>query len=627
MQRITSPRVFSALVALVVSTALPAVPARAWFDEPALVAKTSRDFTDSQWALDAVDARAAWQVSRGAGVTVAVVDSGVVDSYEFAGRLDPMVAIKRGTVVAAPTKDTHGHGTHIAGIIAAADDGRGVTGVAPAARVLPISVIDEPTNKSVVLAIQHAVNSGARVVNLSLGFDTDDGVCDAVAKAEAAGVLIIAAAGNDGDMRNPAAYPAACPSAISVAALSSRFAPATFSSFDQNVVLSAPGVDVLSVLPPASMIASDSGEHFGIAELSGTSQAAPVVSGIAALLLAVEPHLTPKEVRERLTKSAHDLGTEGWDAYTGFGIPSAARVLGLDAPALPVVRHISAKLFNDSRSFFFASPSDLWTVSWQPSSQLPSRYVLHRHGPAGVTTFEIDRTAVRFNLGSIVEGEWFELTAEYPDRSVSSFPVGLFDDAANEPQQVRIKRLSAKTVAVSFTIPRDADEWVVALLTPDGIPLVTREGGRLAANVRKVVKLKLPLKLEPQLTAERISAGVVVFSNGEPSVAQSRSLAPLHVLAVESATRLTATSVRVVGYAVDDVARDCRRARRRQLCVGDTVSVRVDGRSTTARIGADGFFVTSAQVRNGARRVAVSAHARRNTTLTSAKNIPITVIR
>jgi hypothetical protein len=244
-----------------------------------------------------------------------------------------------------------------------------------------------------------------------------------------------------------------------------------------------------------------------------------------------------------------------------------------------------------------------------------------------VTTFEIDRTAVRFNLGSIVEGEWFELTAEYPDRSVSSFPVGLFDDAANEPQQVRIKRLSAKTVAVSFTIPRDADEWVVALLTPDGIPLVTREGGRLAANVRKVVKLKLPLKLEPQLTAERISAGVVVFSNGEPSVAQSRSLAPLHVLAVESATRLTATSVRVVGYAVDDVARDCRRARRRQLCVGDTVSVRVDGRSTTARIGADGFFVTSAQVRNGARRVAVSAHARRNTTLTSAKNIPITVIR
>lgn len=615
----------AATSAVTASVLVLASPTAAWFDGPAIQTRMNGDLTDSQWALDAIDARAAWTVSRGEGVLVAVIDSGVSASPEFAGRLQPAFSVRAGAVEATAARDDVGHGTHVAGIIAAAADGTGVTGVAPDARVLSISVDSDASSRGIAAAVTHAVASGARVMNLSLGVEKDDGLCAAVAAADEAGVLVVAAAGNDGDAGNLPQYPSACPHALSVSALTARLTPATFTSFDANVALAAPGVDVLSVLPPTSQIAAEEEAYFGVAEMSGTSQAAPVVAGIAALLFAAEPQLSPTEARQRLISTAHDLGPSGWDAHTGHGLPSAARALGVTA-SLPVVRHVSAKLMNTSRGLF-SRPSKRWSLGWEPPAPLPTRYVLHRHGSTGTSSVTIDRTAVRFDAGVVAPGEWFELVAEYPDRNVSSFPAGLADYSTNEPQGVRIRRTALDTIVVSFTVTRAAEQWMVGLITRDGFPVLVREGGSLEANQRQVVRIKLPVRRDPQLNAESLSASVVVFSNGEPSEAESRRLPALNVLTFDSAARLTGSTVRVVGTAVNGAVRDCNRARKRRLCVGDAISVRAGGQVFTTRLDATGTFVVTIRTPAAATKVTVSAYARRDPRLNSAAGVKLGIVR
>lgn len=276
-----------------------------------------------QWALDAIHldravAPAASAAAAGGGAIVAVIDSGVdADHPELRGR-----------VIAGPDlvdgddrpDDLHGHGTHIAGIIAAAsNNGIGGAGIAPTARILAIRVLDATNNGSVAnvaAGIDAAVAARADVINLSLNWPQPSAALAAVTaamrRAAQAGIAVIVAAGNDAQGR--CEEPVLPQLALCVGALDDDLRLATFSSYGAGLSLVAPGERILS---------SWRGGEF--ARLSGTSQAAAAASGVAALL--VDRGLHGQAVLDRLVLSARDIGDAGPDPRTGNGLLDADRAV------------------------------------------------------------------------------------------------------------------------------------------------------------------------------------------------------------------------------------------------------------------------------------------------------------
>src|SRR4051794_271767 len=187
-----------------------------------------------QWDLATMNVPAAWQQSTGSGVTVAVLDTGVDAAHpDLAGQVLPGIDLVTGT--SGVSSDPHGHGTHVAGTIAAAaGNGVGVAGIAPGARVLPVRVMDATgtgTMSTVATGITWAADHGARVINMSLGATVQvAAVTNAVAYARSKGVVVVAAAGNDRADGSPALYPAADPGVVAVAATDSTDAYSSFSN-------------------------------------------------------------------------------------------------------------------------------------------------------------------------------------------------------------------------------------------------------------------------------------------------------------------------------------------------------------------------------------------------------------
>lgn len=272
-----------------------------------------------QWALGAVHARSAWELSRGRGVTVAVVDSGIGPTRELAGN------VSRTVNLAGPTTkrtDLQDHGTAVSCVIAAAADRRGlkgITGVAPAARIMSVRVFGAsgvaPTSR-VAQGIRWAVNHGADVVNASFE-DRDKPVLrSAVRYALRRGVIVVAGAGNEGDVGSPPQYPAAYPGVIAVAAVTPDLERADFSNEGDYVDVAAPGSHILSCDP------FDTLSYY-----EGTSLATPVVTGVVALLKSVRPRLGPADVERILRRTARDLGPVGRDDSYGWGVVDAAAAL------------------------------------------------------------------------------------------------------------------------------------------------------------------------------------------------------------------------------------------------------------------------------------------------------------
>ena len=289
-----------------------------------LAASTGGDpYRSQQWALDDLGAEALWPASTGSGVDVAVVDTGVNGTHrDFAGRICSGVAYLGSTGVAQTgqgTNDGNGHGTHVAGIAAAGTgDGFGVAGLAPSARIIPVRVLDAAgrgTSSDVARGITWAVDHGAEVVNLSLGGQYSMAVDTAVAYAESHGVLVVAAAGNDGPT-GPANYPAALDEALAVASYDQGDAISWFSTHGTYVDITAPGSGILST-------AKDGRWTY----MSGTSMATPYVAGAAALVLSREPGLSPAQVRARLQGTADDTGPIGHDTTFGWGLLDPAGAL------------------------------------------------------------------------------------------------------------------------------------------------------------------------------------------------------------------------------------------------------------------------------------------------------------
>ena len=285
-----------------------------------------------QWNLDLIESDAAHATATGTGAVIAVVDTGVAAGHpDLAGQILPGHDFVQDDDT---PQDGNGHGSHVSGIaIAATGNGVGISSVAPGAKLLPVRVLADDgsgTSEDVAAGIDWARTHGAQVINLSLGSEVPivgamggDEIDAAIRRALGAGLVVVAAAGNNGVP--VCEQPAAAEGLLCVGAVANRKQRAFFSSFGSGLGVVAPGgsslpaagEDILSTVPPD-----------GYEEIAGTSQAAPHVAGVAALL--VGKGLGGQAAVKRILDTATDLGPSGDDAEYGHGLVNArAAVAGL----------------------------------------------------------------------------------------------------------------------------------------------------------------------------------------------------------------------------------------------------------------------------------------------------------
>ncbi|WP_158598254.1 S8 family peptidase [Falsibacillus albus] len=261
-------------------------------------------------------------------VVVAVVDQGVDPNHpELASNLLPSYNAVNPMNQGMPDF----HGTHVAGIIAAKkDNGIGGFGINPNVKILSIDVFNRSwgaSDFSIAQGILTAVKKGANIINLSLGGPVDSPIIrEAVEEAIKKNIVVVAAAGNSGD--ETVDYPAAYEGVISVGSVNSQKQLSDFSSYGPSVDLVAPGEDIYSTL-------YDYEKKSTFASMSGTSMAAPVVSGAASLLLSKYPKLSPAQVEYILEHTADDLGAKGFDVKYGYGLINLVKALKFNTKNIP----------------------------------------------------------------------------------------------------------------------------------------------------------------------------------------------------------------------------------------------------------------------------------------------------
>ena len=272
------------------------------------------------WGVDRIDAELVWPSGNTADpIKVGIIDTGISNSHP-----DLLANVKRGVNTINPRKnwnDDNGHGSHVAGIVAGLDNDIGIIGVGPAIDLYAIKVLGASGSgylSDVIEGIQWAIANNVQVINMSLGTASDvQSFHDAVILAKNSGIVVVAAAGNSG---GSVSFPAAYKEAIAVSATDQNDVIASFSSRGPEVDLAAPGVSIYSTYKGTSY-----------STLSGTSMAAPHVSGTAALLLSAsllnpsicdtnnDQKCDPDEVQTKLQATAVDFGVIGFDNLYGWG--------------------------------------------------------------------------------------------------------------------------------------------------------------------------------------------------------------------------------------------------------------------------------------------------------------------
>ena len=310
------------------------------------------DVEDIGWGKRLTHLPEAWKSSRGAGVTVAVLDTGCqLDHPDLKGQI---LGAKDFSGSAYGPDDQQGHGTHCAGIIAAINDEHGAVGVAPdLGKPIPSNFSDYTTHRTyiergglyigkvlgdnglgahekIARGINWSVEQKVDIISMSLGGGgTSRVMTEAIDQAIKAGVFVICAAGNAGSAVS-VNYPASLAQTIAVAAIGESAVVAEYSSRGPEVDIAAPGSKILSTFI-----------NGGYAHLSGTSMATPFVAGVAALIVskhkrAGEVSSTPvsnqEQLREHMTRHAIDLGKEGFDCETGYGLINPVGLLNKPKP-------------------------------------------------------------------------------------------------------------------------------------------------------------------------------------------------------------------------------------------------------------------------------------------------------
>ncbi|HEX2808951.1 MAG TPA: S8 family serine peptidase, partial [Kineosporiaceae bacterium] len=555
----------------------------------------------------ATHTRDAWSATDGSGVVVATIDSGAdTTTPDLAGRLlagahlDPV----SGLIVAGARPDVLGHGTHVAGVIVGNDDGHGITGVAPGAKVLPINV-DTGDNvlsgKDVAAALHWAASHGARVVNLSLGFSELTStasdlriICQAVSDVVARNVVVVAAAGNDGQGQDSAEAPARCPGAISVSAVDNDLRPASWSSFDGSVTIAAPGASIYSAVTTAA-------SPLRFATESGTSMASPFVAGTAALVVAQHPDWTPAMVMARLTETASDVPPAGRDPRTGAGVVDPPAAVGVRASAPVAVPWVgvqadpyASRVNSAGRQVY-----DQVMLHWVPDPTVAvTGYRVTRWTAAGTATTKLAGDAIRAFFPNGPAG--YTVTALTDQGEVGSaplwFPMPGQDMTPVYPVTgLKATWTSAGAVQLTWSNPRQnrgaADEYAVLL------------NGDLAASGEKVT---VPTQIT--IPARNVPSGDLVISmliGSSSSLDTQETKVSLPARVPFSGTAVAAGRGR---YRVDLVLATSRRALcGRSRCTGTTVTVTASGWAHTTRIDSRGHAVVLISGRPRGGRLTVAA--------------------
>ena len=301
----------------------------AWYEpdgEMTLLGEISPYYADDKWDLTLINAEPAFELGAlGEGVRVGVLDSGVNPVPQLVDNLLPGCNyLEDGDE--EDTADNYGHGTLVAALIAGQDE-EGYVGAAPGAEIVPLKITDGKgvTVSTVCRAIYGAIDDfDCDVLNLSLGINSDfQALREAVDYAAEQGVVVVAAVGNNGTVGR--VYPAEYESVIGVGTLDETGEVHYHSNHNESVYLTAPGVTVKTA-----------GRSGGYVTATGTSFAVPYATAAVAVLLGLDPLLTPEDVAFLLAETAFDAGEDGWDEYYGWGIldlgACAERLCGEEDP-------------------------------------------------------------------------------------------------------------------------------------------------------------------------------------------------------------------------------------------------------------------------------------------------------
>jgi len=375
----------------------------------------------TQWHHGLMETERAWGLSRGSGVIVAVIDTGIDISHPaFSGRIQAnSYNAFTNQVGIQNVRDDLGHGTNVAGVIAASS--QDVSGVAPDARLLVIKA-NIPTNTgffdsaSVLRGINYSVANGADIINMSFGTPFSSGSNtlehNTIINAVSNGVTVVCASGNSA-IRH-ASFPAAYPEAIAVSSVrQGGIFDHAYSNYGPEIDIAAPGTAIIST--------AREGRY---ETRSGTSLAAPNVSGAAALVKALNPHFTPAQVRDTLTGSSRQVGALGRSEQYGFGVLNAyAAALGLDS------------LYSVTFDFGDGLRSPV-TARIVPGSYLSEPEQPQRSGYAFVGWFLRSAGGLRYDFGTVLSGDTtlYARWAVYDERAYGE----VFPDPAFRTEVFRV---------------------------------------------------------------------------------------------------------------------------------------------------------------------------------------------
>jgi len=485
MRRIAS---VLALAAVIPATALAAFPQDPPND-PLFDASPLPNSRQEQWDLTSdrgISVDRAWPLSTGKGVVIADVDVGVqLDHPDLEGRFTPgFDFFMNDRSVTSETSNSHG--TNVAGVLGAAtDNGEGIAGIAPDARLMPVRTADNILHQGSRLAagIVWAVDHGADVVSMSLGAESRSAALDrAVAYAHRKGVVLVAAIGNES--ANHHNYPATYDEVIAVgglnpdtadAAAQGALEPQTPVATDFTVRAAysdyGPHIDLAA---PTQVPTTDYGSDYS-RNWSGTSAATPHVAGVAALVKAADPSLSPVAIRQLLIQTADDLsgeqngGKEGWDQYTGYGRVNAFEAVSAakEGRIPPAIDIISPDLFSTPRRRVVVrvvAAAD-WRLELGRGEE-PTEWRQLGQGDAG-------KAAVIMPLGRIGAGGW-TLRARTEGRPLQGEDRAFF---FNNTDPALKRRYPRRLGSSGESSP------VLADLTRDGVPeiVVATTDGRVRA--------------------------------------------------------------------------------------------------------------------------------------------------
>lgn len=487
---------------------------------------TSEDFTtaseeaipaeQSQWNFQAVKPATMWSKGyTGTAVKVAVIDSGIY--------AHPELSIAGGVSTVDYTTsydDDNGHGTHVAGIIAAKSNGAGIVGVAPSVQLYAVKSMDsngDGTLQDVLEGIDWAIQNHMDIINLSLGSAySSDSLKDIVDQAYAAGILLVGSAGNSGAGTNTINYPAKYDSVIAVSAIDVNQARADFSSTGVENEVAAPGVDIISTAPGG-----------GYAKVSGTSQAAPHIAGMLALMKQENPLLSNVQLRENLRNYAIDLGAPGQDDEYGYGFVTFAKEFDVTAPA--EVSHLSvSEITATAATITWINPldADFAKVKVYANGDLAGEGSGTTYTFTGLTpNTDYSLTAKTVDTtGNISEGQIVLATTPTVEPGPEPEPV-VDITAPAEVSNLELVEATDTLIRISWTNPVDED-FAQSKVFVDGVfAAATQESQYTLTNL--VPDHPYAIVVKTLDTSENISAGTTLQTATIPAVPLVTSPAPV----------------------------------------------------------------------------------------------------